>query len=267
VTESASVTTPDLLVPDDLTEMDQWVLWRFVVIRGRKTKVPYQTNGDLADSTDPRTWTTFEEALRAWRRNPRRYAGVGFVFSSEGRFVGIDLDDALDEKGDLKDWARGIVERFSDTYMEISPSGRGLKIWARGSLPANLPGVKVGDGQIEMYDHARYFAVTGRAFRGAPLQVEDRAADLRTLYDWLTAGRKRWLLQPLPSGLIPLGQQHNTLVSICGTLRAREVCDEAIEACLQVVNEKQCEKPGPREHVTRIVRSSRKWSQGGRSRS
>jgi primase-like protein len=55
------------------------------------------------------------------------------------------------------------------------------------------------------------------------------------------------------------GRQHNTLVSLCGTLRARGVCEEAIEACLQIVNEKQCEKPGAREHISRIVRSSRKW--------
>ena len=52
-------------------------------------------------------------------RNRQRYAGLGFVFSTEDAFAGIDLDDSLDEHGDLKDWARGIVERFSDTYMEI----------------------------------------------------------------------------------------------------------------------------------------------------
>ena len=173
--------------------------------------------------------------------------------------VNDQLDDALDEQGDLKDWARGIVGKFSDTYMEISPSGRGLKIWARGSLPANLPGVKVGDGQIEMYDRARYFTVTGRVFRSAPLQVEDHAADLIALYNHLASSRKPWPLHPLPGGRIPCGQQHNTLVSLCGTLRAREVCDEAIEACLQVVNAKQCEKPGRREAVSRIVRSSRRW--------
>ena len=259
MTTPKATSIPHLSVPDDLSELDQWVLWRYEDREGRPTKVPYQISGKRADSTDPQTWTTFEEALGGWRRNPRRYAGVGFVFFSEDRFVGIDLDDALDGQGDLKDWARGIVGRFSDTYMEISPSGLGLKIWARGSLPANLPGAAVGDGQIEMYDHARYFAVTGRAFRGAPLQVEDHGSDLLALYDRLTAGRKGWSLQPLPNGLIPHGQQHNTLVSICGTLRAREVCDEAIEACLQVVNEKQCEKPGPRDNVTRIVRSSRRW--------
>jgi hypothetical protein len=259
MTGTVSLSTTDFHVPYDLTELDQWVLWRYETRNGKPTKVPYQVGGNSADSTNPGTWTTFEEALRAGRRNRRRYAGLGFVFAKEDPFAGIDLDDALDEQGDVKAWACGIVERFSDTYMEVSPSCQGLKIWTRGSLPANLPGVQVGDGSIELYDHARYFAVTGRAFRGAPLQIEDHADDLLLLYNRLTAGRKGWPLQPLPGGQIPHGQQHNTLVSLCGTFRARGVCEEAIEACLQIVNEKQCERPGPREHISRIVRSSRRW--------
>jgi hypothetical protein len=146
-----------------------------------------------------------------------------------------------------KPWAQGIVERFSDTFTEISPTGQGLKIWAKGDLPANVAGVRVGDGQIEMYDHARYFTVTGRVFNGAPLEVEHHAADLLLLHERLTktAHKSRWPLHPLEGGRIPYGQQHNTLVSIVGTLRARRVCDEAIEACLQIVNERQCERPGP----------------------
>jgi hypothetical protein len=49
------------------------------------------------------------------------------------------------------------------------------------------------------------------------------------------------------------------LVSIAGTLRARRLCEEAIEACLQIVNAKQCERPGTPENIRRIVRSSRHW--------
>jgi len=250
---------PDFRVPDDLTERNQWVLWRFESRNGKPTKVPYQPSGRAADTTNPGTWTDFEEARAVWRRSRHRYVGLGFVFSREDDFAGIDLDDSLDEQGDVKPWARGIVERFSDTYMETSPSGRGLKIWARGSLPANLPGVQVGDGAVELYDHARYFAVTGEVFRGAPYEIEDHEADLLLLYQRLTAGRKGWPVQPLPGGQIPHGRQHNTLVSLCGTLRARGVCEQAIESCLQIVNERQCEKPGPRENVTRIVQSSRRW--------
>jgi hypothetical protein len=256
---SASIV--DFRVPDSLTERDQWVLWRYESRQDKRTKVPYQTSGKRADSTDPGTWTTFAEAFNTWNRNRERYTGLGFVFSKADPFAGIDLDDALDENGNVKPWARGIVERFGDTYMEISPSGEGLKIWIRGSLLANLPGVKVvGGGQVELYDHSRYFTVTGRVFREGPVEIEEHVADLLHLYSSLTTGsRGRWPLHPLEGGRIPHGRQHNTLVSVCGTLRARGVCEQAIEACLQIMNEKQCERPGPRANISRIVSSSKRW--------
>jgi putative DNA primase/helicase len=247
-------------VPDDLAELDQWVLWRYEERNGNATKVAYQIGRRRASITDPRTWASFEAVTNEWRSAPDWHAGPGFVFSAGDPFCGIDLDDSLDAEGNVKAWACGIVERFSDTYMEISPSGSGLKVWVRGSVPASLGGVRVGDGQIEIYDHARYFAVTGRVFRGAPLEIEDHAADVLALYDRLTQNTGRqWKLQPLRGGRIPHGQQHSTLVSIAGTLRARRVCDGAIEACLQAINAQQCERPGPPENISRIVRSSRNW--------
>jgi hypothetical protein len=247
----------DFAVPDDLIERDQWVVWG----RQHETKVPYSTRGYKASSTEPRDWASYETALAAWQANPQRYAGIGFVFTKSDPFAGIDLDDCLNSEGGVKPWARGVVERFADSYCEISPSGGGLKIWVYGALPANVPKVLVGDGGIELYDHARYFAVTGRAFRGAPLDVEHHEEDLLLLYDRLTQarGKGRWPLQPLEGGRIPHGRQHSTLVSICGTLRVRGVCSQAIEACLLAINEHQCERPGPRENITRIVRSTRDW--------
>jgi hypothetical protein len=248
-----------ITAPKDLTERDQWVLWRYEAREGKTTKVPYSTDGKRASSTDPASWTGFESARDKWRRFPEHYAGLGFVFSKADPFAGLDLDDCLNARGEVKPWASKIIEQFGDCYSEISPSGTGVKIWARGALPANFPGKRVKDGAIEMYDHARYFCVTGRRFRGAPLEIEDHASDLLVLYEYLTGGQKGWPLQPLDGGRIPHGQQHSTLVSIAGTLRARRVCDEAIEACLQVINARQCEQPGPRENISRMVRSSRKW--------
>lgn len=257
---NTSVKPPEITVPDDLAELDQWVLWRREVVAGRETKVPYSIRGHRASSTKLADWGEFEKALSLRRRQPDRFAGLGFVFSAEDPFVGIDLDDCLDASGNVKSWAQGIIERFSDTYTEVSPSGRGLKIWAKGRLPANVAGVRLGDGQIEMYDRSRYFTVTGQVFRGAALEVEDHTSDILLLYERLVGAKvKRWPLQPLRGGRIPYGQQHNTLVSLAGTLRARNVCDEAIEACLQIVNERQCERPGPRAHISQLVRSSRKW--------
>lgn len=249
------VSTADFCVPDDLTEVDQWLLWR----RERETKVPYATTGRRASSTDPATWCSYDEAMEAWRPHPQRWAGIGFVFCESDPFVGLDLDDSLDDHGIAKPWARGIVERFADTYCEVSPSGRGLKIWCRGHLPTNVGKVAVGDGGIEIYSRARFFTVTGRSFRGAPLHVEDHAADVLELHAALTSAHGRWKHQPSADGKIPHGRQHYTLVSIAGTLARRGVCPEAIEACLLVVNARQCERPGPENNIRQIARSSSLW--------
>jgi hypothetical protein len=246
---------PAFLVPDDLTELDQWLVWR----RERETKVPYSAAGRRASSTDPATWCSYGEALEVWRRHPQRWAGVGFVFHESDPFVGLDLDDSLDDHDNPKPWARGVVARFADTYCERSPSGRGLKIWCRGILPTNVGKVAVGDGGIEMYSRARFFTVTGRAFRGAPQQVEDHASDVLELHAALTRAQGRWKYQPNAGGKIPYGRQHHTLVSIAGTLARRGVCVEAIEACLLVVNARQCERPGPASNIRQIARSSSLW--------
>lgn len=251
----------ELIVPADLTDYDQFVLWRYELRNQKKTKVPYRVDGRMASVTRPEDWTSFEAARAVWRQDLKKYNGLGFVFSKADPFVGIDLDDSL-AAGQVKPWAQSIVGRFSDTYIEISPSLSGLKIWVRGALPENVPGVRTDDGSIEVYSHARYFTVTGRVFRGAPLQVEDHSADLTALYKHLRGdgGGKDWPLQPAPGGRIPFGRQHNTLVSIAGTLRARRVCDEAILACLLAVAQHQCEKPMDRAHIDRIVKSTRPWA-------
>ena len=252
---------PEFQLPDDLIELDQWVLWKFETRDGKPAKVPYSIELRRASTTNPGDWAPFENVCTVLHSNARRFrpGGVGFVFCSADPFVGIDLDNCLDGEV-VKGWAAGIVERFADSYMEVSPSGTGLKIWARGKIPANVPGVVVCDGSIEMYDRARYFTVTGQRFRGAPLSIEDHFANLTALYERLTRGAGgNWPVQPLATGRIPHGQQHSTLVSIAGTLRARRVCDEAILACLLAVNAHQCEKPGPSANIERIVRSTRRW--------
>jgi hypothetical protein len=247
------------LVPDDLAELARWAVWR----SEGGNKVPYRVTGYRADVTNPAHWGQLERAQRALASG--RYSGLAFAFFKEDGLVGIDLDDALDADGNPKPAFQPILEPFDDTYIEISPSGQGLKLWVRGSLPDNLAQVAVGGGGVEMYDHARYFTFTGLRFRGAPPQVEDHASHVLQLYEQLTQRRGRgWPLQPLPGGRIPHGQQHSTLVSLAGTLRARRVCDEAIEACLQKVNQIQCERPGPASNISRIVRSTRKWGGGAK---
>jgi putative DNA primase/helicase len=247
-----TASTPLVIVPSDLAELPRWSVWR---LEGGKDKVPYQLNGRRGDSTKPELWGELDDARRALASGG--YTGLGFVFVKEDGLVGIDLDDSL-EAGKLKPQFHNIVERFSDTYIEISPSCNGLKIWCRGSLPANLPKVKVQGGGIELYDHARYFTFTGRAFRGAPLEVTDHAADCLCLYEKLTARKPKPNLAP---GRILCGDRHTTLVSVAGALRFRHVCEEAIIACLTTINRLQCAEPKTDAQIQQIVTSTRKWGE------
>jgi putative DNA primase/helicase len=126
------MTYPEL--PEPLTRRDQWVLWRCVRRGGKSTKVPYQTNGKTAKTDDSQTWNAFDVVLGAWSKASARYQGIGFVFADSDEFAGIDLDNCIDDQGRLKDWVRPVIEQFRDTYSEISPSARGIKIWAVARL-------------------------------------------------------------------------------------------------------------------------------------
>jgi putative DNA primase/helicase len=246
-------------VPDDLKELNQAVLWKYVTRDGKTTKVPYQINGKPASTSDPATWGVHEDVLAAYQRFPNHYSGIGFVFSVDDPYCGIDLDNCIDDTGELKPWAQPIIATFGDTYMEVSPSRHGIKIWCKATLPGAGRSKKdeAGEG-IEVYDRGRYFTVTGNAFNGAPSQIEDHQKDVEKLYA-LVAGPQTGKVQPI-NGKIPHGQQHTTLVSLAGTMRRRGMGAEAIFAALWETNTSQCEVPGPAENIRRIAESAcRNW--------
>jgi len=240
-------------IPNDLTELGQWVLWRSETREGRLTKVPYQTNGQLASSTDPTTWASFDKALGAWRREPERFNGVGFVFSAEDPLAGGDLDNCLDDAGQPKKWAQPIIERFADTYIEVSPSGRGLKFWVRGKLPGSGKKVPYHDGAIELYDQARYFTVTGRAFNGAPLQVEEHQADLGWLYSLIVSTNGKPKADRPEAEKVAQGHRHDFLMSLAAQFRARGMERAEILAALRAVNQERCDPTKPDQELEKIV--------------
>lgn len=169
-------------IPIELRDFRQWVLWRYETRNDKPTKVPYAINGKPASTVDAMTWVTMAEALAATYENPKSWSGIGFVFSPEDDLIGIDLDDCLDDQGNLLPWAKGIVEGFA-TYTELSPSGKGLKLFTRGEFPLDR-GRKVkldGGGAIEVYTKGRYFTVTGHCLEG---YTEVADVDARQLGDF-----------------------------------------------------------------------------------
>lgn len=168
--------------PAVLRQRPQWVCWTSITRDGKSTKCPVSPRiGSNADSTNPTTWATFEEAVAAWRSNG--YAGVGYVFTPDDPFCGIDLDDCINDDGNLVPGARAIVDEF-DSYTEVSPSGRGVKVFITGRKPEGVgcrSKVISGFKEIEIYDRDRFFTVTGRHLEGTPKTVEDRQQPLEEL--------------------------------------------------------------------------------------
>lgn len=167
-------------IPECLKQRPQWVCWKYVERAGNKTKCPVHANfGWNASAADPGTWCKFEDALRAYERTPQ-YAGIAYAFSADDPYFGIDIDDCFDEQGNLL-WGDDLVEMFG-SYCEVSPSGHGLKLIAKGTKPdfARCKAKWFDFGTIEIYDQKRVFALTGRQF-GEQSEITDRQWELDAL--------------------------------------------------------------------------------------
>ena len=136
------------------------------------------STGYPASSTAAETWGNFAQAYRLYEDG--KVDGIGRVIQPP--YIGIDLDDCRDpETGIIDEWALRII-RALNTYTEISPSGKGVKLWLKGKLPGAKHHKKVGGVEIEIYDKKRYFTLTGHLLDGLPQQVEKRQAELDALY-------------------------------------------------------------------------------------
>jgi primase-polymerase (primpol)-like protein len=137
-----------------------------------------------AKTNSPNTWSSYDDAIAAVVVGAA-FDGVGFVLSEDDPYVGVDLDDCRDPQTDeIEDWAQRVIEDLN-SYIEISPSETGVKIWVRGSIPSS-----VKTPSIEMYDRKRFFTVTGWHLEGTPLTINDAQDALADLHASLTGNRQ-----------------------------------------------------------------------------
>jgi putative DNA primase/helicase len=178
---------------DSLAGEPRWVAWRNEQ-RGKKTtKVPYAAHGfGKAKADDPWTWGTRDNAEEAAARVVNgQGGGIGIELGDLGEDTflgGLDLDSCLGEDGALASWAQVILD-VVPSYAEISPSGRGLKLFfycatedirpfldrigaaaEQWGVRRDVPGEDARDHgpAVEIYFSHRYFAVTGARWGTAP---------------------------------------------------------------------------------------------------
>jgi putative DNA primase/helicase len=179
------------MIPAELLERDQWVVWRLEERDGTTTKVPYQAARprSLASTTDPATWGKFEAASVVASND--KFDGIGYVFSPDDPYFGLDLDESLSEAD------KGAIMNALDTYAERSVSGNGYHVIGRGSLS--------GNGRhphgLGVFDRSRYFVMTGEHVQGTPATIEERQAQLDQVLAEFLPQRQAVAIARAPVGL------------------------------------------------------------------
>ena len=249
-------------IPRELTELKQWVC------AFNDSKCPMMANSFCsASSTNPDTWSSFEDAKTSVENGSYHHAG--FVFNDNG-IVGIDIDTGYDEDGFLSQLACDIIGKCK-SYTEKSKSGRGFHILLKGDIPFkgknNLRGV-------EIYKQSRFFIMTGNVLLYNTIENNQEAIDYvldkyfpemrdnksnnttNRLYapPWRLSKNNKINIRPnYPK--IPDGCRNICLTSLAGMLHTigynpRQIYDE-IAYC----NEVACTPPLPKRELQTIVNS------------
>lgn len=151
-------------IPNELKKEKNWVCWTV----DKLPKNPH--TGQNAQSNNPSTWGTFEEALNACDKY--NFDGVGFVFDGK-KYFGVDLDKCLDDDD--------LVTEFVETlgsYTEYSKSKLGIHIICKGKLPDG----RRRRGNVEMYCTGRYFCCTGNVFDDKYVDIKDCTESIKVLH-------------------------------------------------------------------------------------
>ena len=173
-------------IPTDLQVLDRWLLWEYRARTpgAKATKVPVQVNGRAASTNKPETWNTFE-AVRDAYENDDNFAGVGITIP-EG-FVGVDFDDCITDG--KRDESLVLMSEMLPTYMEVSPSGTGVKGLMTGAAASDLKSIDHKRG-VEIYDGAntnRFFTLTGNVLDDDHREITGCRRGLHNLQTMISA--------------------------------------------------------------------------------
>lgn len=153
-------------IPSDLKRWQQWICWRYVDRGAGKKPDKQPVNPKTLHNAGvhwPNTWTSFQKAYATYCRH--HLAGIGFVLTPKDPYVGVDIDNCIGPDG-ITPAAHSMVEQLN-SYTEVSPSGRGLRILLTCSpLPDNRR-----TRAVELYAHSRYLTITGHHVAPTPVTI------------------------------------------------------------------------------------------------
>ncbi len=142
-------------IPLELRQYKQWLWFKRIVKvdkwgKEKISKIPISPITLKSDGwNDRKHWTDFETAVKNLESSGSD--GLSFALSKDDPFVCIDLDRVDDSFGDF-------LNDFNDAYQEVSQSGKGVHIFAKGVIAKNFNNQIE---KVEMYQENRCIAMTG----------------------------------------------------------------------------------------------------------
>ncbi|QLH82177.1 hypothetical protein [Halosimplex pelagicum] len=179
-------------IRDEMKNREQWLCWEAAMRDGKETKLPKDPKtGGFAQTDDPATWGSFLNANGKVKAG--QMDGIGFVFTEDDTYVGVDLDNCRDpETEEWEQWALDVMQDIGG-WIEISPSGTGAHVILKGEIP----GDRNRKGDIEMYEDGRFFTVTGQLVDvdGERLDEDDETPEIKEAQQALDAVYDRFLAE------------------------------------------------------------------------
>ena len=148
-------------VPADLKSQNQWLLWSYVPHKDstkKPRKMPRYVDGsprkgDQNSKEQKSRLTNFEDATFG---ADLMDCGIGFQMLKDDGLVAVDLDDCIDQNGKLDEYSSSIIKDLPG-YWEISPSGKGVRGFFKGSTKTRR------NDKFEVYCGVQFLTVTGNA--------------------------------------------------------------------------------------------------------
>ncbi len=150
-----------LRIPREMKNMKNWVLYKkeYLDNPNHPSKVMISVSGRYwhkARSNQKEDWTIYYPTLRTLYKT--QYDGLAFVLNQG--IVFIDIDNSINEEGELSSLAKELLDKFPNTYAERSCSGKGIHIFLKGKLNESF--MKRNDSiGLEIYDTKRFCCMTG----------------------------------------------------------------------------------------------------------
>lgn len=173
-------------IPALLRRIDRWVMWKAGAPKstGKFDKVPVNNQGRMVNGLAAENWLTFEDAYAGFCAG--KCDGVGYVLDGSPLDYGadrlypvaLDFDNCEASQTEY----RKLWLKLGKPYVEVSPSGKGLRMFALSRVA--LKGGNDGHGH-EMYFSGRFVTVTGNSGKG---KICEATAQLLELHDgWFPA--------------------------------------------------------------------------------